>query len=385
MDDDWQNGGFGIYLHWPFCQSKCPYCDFNSHVTANIDQDQWETAYLSEIARYAREFPQRIVNSVFFGGGTPSLMNPALVSRIIDAISREWRLTNDVEVTLEANPNSVESDRFRGFRAAGVNRISVGVQALNDADLKRLGRLHSAREALTAIETAQDVFDRISLDLIYARQFQTFEDWRAELATALALGTDHLSLYQLTIEDGTAFGKRHTAGNLPGLPDDDTAADMFALTQEMTERAGFAAYEISNHASPGAESRHNKIYWSGGDYVGIGPGAHGRLSHNGGRFATETALLPGAWLASVDVGNGESLRTRLTSNENAEEYLMMGLRVNEGISLTRLHKLDASLSISQNIPGLKDQGLVWGKDDRLGVTSKGRIILNAVIRELVSG
>ncbi|HDR29144.1 radical SAM family heme chaperone HemW, partial [Rhodovulum sp.] len=284
--EDWQAGGFGLYVHWPFCLSKCPYCDFNSHVAASIDMGEWQRAYLSEIRRIGAETGPRTLTSVFFGGGTPSLMAPDLVAAILDTVRATWPCANDMEVTLEANPGSVEAGRFAGYRDAGVGRVSLGVQALNDADLGRLGRLHSAAEARAAFDIARNTFERVSFDLIYARQDQLLADWQAELGQALALGVDHLSLYQLTIEPGTAFGDRHARGGLRGLPDDDRAADMYLATQEICAAAGLPAYEVSNHARPGAESRHNLIYWRYGDYAGIGPGAHGRLTLDGRRWAT---------------------------------------------------------------------------------------------------
>ncbi|MEL7257722.1 MAG: radical SAM family heme chaperone HemW, partial [Pseudomonadota bacterium] len=265
MTDDWRHGGFGLYVHWPFCESKCPYCDFNSHVQTKIDQKEWLKAYLEEIDRYGSLLSDRLLNSVFFGGGTPSLMQPELVEAILNRIRKTWRTANDIEVTLEANPSSVEAGRFAKFAEAGVNRVSLGVQALNDSDLKRLGRLHSADDARKALIIAQSVFDRVSFDLIYARQDQTLSAWKAELHDAISLAGDHLSLYQLTIEPGTAFGDRHARGLLRGLPSEDISADMFELTQEICASAGFNAYEVSNHAKPGAESRHNLIYWRYGD------------------------------------------------------------------------------------------------------------------------
>ena len=278
MPEDWENGGFGLYVHWPFCQAKCPYCDFNSHVVARIDQQAWLDAYICEIDRLSDQTSDKVLHSIFFGGGTPSLMEPFVVAGVIAHAQKRWRWRNDVEITLEANPTSVEAQRFLGYRAAGVNRVSMGVQSLRDADLRALGRLHSASEAAAAFKIARQTFEQVSFDLIYARQNQTLEDWRAELSEALDLAVDHLSLYQLTIEDGTAFGDRFSAGKLRGLPDDDRAADMYALTQELCAGAGLPAYEVSNHARAGAESVHNKVYWKCGDYAGIGPGAHGRHS-----------------------------------------------------------------------------------------------------------
>ena len=338
--EDWQNGGFGLYLHWPFCASKCPYCDFNSHVAASIDQRRWMRAYLGEITRIGTETSGRVLNTVFFGGGTPSLMDPEIVAAILERIRSTWPVANDLEVTLEANPGSVEAARFHAYAAAGVNRLSMGVQALNDPDLKRLGRLHSAAEARAAFEVARGAFPRVSFDLIYARQHQSAAAWVAELREALAMAVDHLSLYQLTIEDGTAFGARHFAGRLEGLPDDDLSADMYLITQDILADFGMPAYEVSNHARDGAESRHNLIYWRYGDYAGIGPGAHGRLTLGGLRFATETPRAPTAWLERVErEGHGEVPRERLSQGDQAAEYLMMALRLSEGLDLDRHARL----------------------------------------------
>ncbi len=332
LGEDWQSGGFGLYIHWPFCQAKCPYCDFNSHVAAKIDQSRWNRAYIHEIKRIGAETQGRVLNSVFFGGGTPSLMRPDLVASILQTVRATWAPSNDFEVTLEANPTSVEAGRFAGYRDAGVNRVSIGIQALNDADLKALGRLHSVSEARAAFDLARSTFERVSFDLIYARQFQTLADWRAELSEALSMAADHLSLYQLTIENGTAFGDRLAKGELRGLPNDDDAADMYLATQDICQAAGMLAYEVSNHAVAGAESRHNLIYWRGGDYAGIGPGAHGRLTIGGRRMATDTPLSPNQWLEQVEkTGNGENPRQSLSQADQAAEYLMMGLRLSEGI------------------------------------------------------
>ena len=385
MAEDWENGGFGLYIHWPFCQAKCPYCDFNSHVVAQIDQKAWAEAYLTEIARVGAETEGRVLRSVFFGGGTPSLMDPEVVDTVLTKVRATWPMANDVEITLEANPTSVEAGRFAGYRDAGVNRVSMGIQALNDPDLKALGRLHSASEAMAAFEIARGVFDRVSFDLIYARQGQTAADWEAELTQALSLAVDHLSLYQLTIEDGTAFGDRYRAGRLRGLPDDDTAADMYFLTQGLCEEAGFTGYEVSNHARAGAESLHNQIYWRYGDYAGIGPGAHGRLTLGGQRFATETPLAPAAWLAQVrKTGSGEGLREALSEVDQFTEFLLMGMRLREGVARARFtdHWDEELLN---NINGLIDIGMVDMDADRLWVTAEGRPILNAVLRQLLEG
>lgn len=383
--EDWRHGGFGLYLHWPFCQSKCPYCDFNSHVAASIDQKRWQRAYLAEIDRVAAETPGRVLQSVFFGGGTPSLMDPDLVAALLDRIRISWPQTNDWEVTLEANPGSVEAGRFRGFAEAGVNRISMGIQALNDADLRKLGRLHSVAEARRAFDIARNTFDRVSFDLIYARQDQTLSGWHAELREALSMAVDHLSLYQLTIEDGTAFGDRFSKGGLKGLPNDELSAEMYELTQDVCEAAGLAAYEVSNHAALGMQSKHNLIYWRGGDYIGIGPGAHGRLTLNGTRWATEAPRAPGDWLRHVETGvPGELPRDIVSGADRALEYLMMGLRLNDGIDLARYQTI-AGLSLNANkINGLVDIGVLRATEVGIAATAKGRLVLNAVIRELAA-
>jgi len=384
LAEDWQSGGFGLYIHWPFCQAKCPYCDFNSHVAAKIDQQRWLAAYLAEISRVGAETPGRVLDTVFFGGGTPSMMQPEIVHAILDMVRATWRCSNSFEVTLEANPTSVEAGRFRGYRDAGVNRISMGIQSLNDADLRALGRLHTAAEARSAFDVARNTFDRISFDLIYARQNQTISEWRAELQEALGMAADHLSLYQLTIEDGTAFGDRYRRGKLAGLPQDDDAADMYFATQEICEQAGLPAYEISNHAKPGSESRHNLIYWKYGDYIGIGPGAHGRITLGGQRLATDTALQPGKWLADVETrGSGELNRELLLPTEQLSEYILMGLRIGQGIDLTRAERLMPNGIKDSNINHLIGLGLIDRADNRLFATDQGRPILNSVIEALL--
>lgn len=383
MTEDWEHGGFGLYIHWPFCQAKCPYCDFNSHVVAQIDQKAWEKAYLSEIGRIGAETEGRILRSVFFGGGTPSMMDPGLVDAILTQVRATWPIANDIEITLEANPTSVEAGRFAGYRDAGVNRISMGIQALNDIDLKALGRLHSAREAMAAYETARSVFDRVSFDLIYARQGQTLSAWENELRQALDLAIDHLSLYQLTIENGTAFGDRYAAGKLRDLPDEDLSADMYALTQEVCKNAGLAAYEVSNHARSGCESVHNMIYWRYGDYAGIGPGAHGRLTLNGMRYATEAPLAPAVWLKQVSAqGCGESLREALLPEDEIVELLLMGMRLDQGVAIERLN-LDFNTTLLRNIKSLQDLDLVRTDAGMLRLSEKGRPLLNAVITEML--
>lgn len=383
--DDWRAGGFGLYIHWPFCQSKCPYCDFNSHVAASIDQRRWRDAYLREIARVGAETPGRVLQTVFFGGGTPSLMEPEIVADVLAAVRATWPMVNDPEITLEANPGSVEAGRFRGFRDAGVNRVSMGVQALNDADLRRLGRLHSVAEAKQAYGIARKCFDRVSFDLIYARQDQTLDQWRVELTEALSMAVDHLSMYQLTIEDGTAFGDRFARGGLKGLPDEDVQADMYAVTQEVCAAHGMPAYEVSNHARPGAESRHNLVYWRMGDYIGIGPGAHGRVTLGGQRWATVAPKAPGAWLAMVEAGRaGEDPREAVLPAEQATEYLLMSLRLSEGSDMARYEALAGVALDAPKLADLEVMGLIVVEDGRLRATPAGRAVLNGVLRELLA-
>jgi putative oxygen-independent coproporphyrinogen III oxidase len=381
QSEDWRQGGFGLYLHWPYCQSKCPYCDFNSHVAASIVETDWQKAYLAEIERLGAETKGRILRSVFLGGGTPSLMSPDLVAAILDQIKRTWPQENAVEITMEANPGSVEAGRLRGFRDAGINRVSIGVQSLRDDDLRRLGRKHSARDARDAIELALSLFPRVSFDLIYARQDQSPDDWRSELSDALQFGTEHLSLYQLTIETGTVFAARHALGQLRGLPDEDRAVALYDITQDLCSAAGLAAYEVSNHAREGAESRHNLIYWQGGDYGGIGPGAHGRLTLGGQRLATEAPRDPGTWLRMAHGGYGEQPRTPLNGQEQALEYLMMGLRLADGISLARLTGLLPMNNVTDALGDLFDWGMIGLSGDRLYATREGRLVLNSVIAQ----
>lgn len=381
--EDWRAGGFGLYIHWPFCQSKCPYCDFNSHVAATIDQRRWRDAYVREIARVAEETSGRVLETVFFGGGTPSLMEPEVAADVLEAVRAAWPMVNDPEITLEANPGSVEAGRFRGFRDAGVNRVSMGVQALRDDDLRRLGRLHSVKEARQAFDIARECFDRVSFDLIYARQDQTLADWRAELGEALSMAVDHLSMYQLTIEEGTAFGDRFARGGLRGLPDEEVQADMYAVTQEVCAAHGMPAYEVSNHAAPGAESRHNLIYWRMGDYLGVGPGAHGRLTLGGSRWATVAPRSPAAWLSLVERGlAGEEPREGVSREEQATEYLLMSMRLLEGLDLSRYEALAGFPIAPERIAELGDLGLVRVDSGRLIATAEGRAVLNGVLREL---
>jgi putative oxygen-independent coproporphyrinogen III oxidase len=383
--EDWRHAGFGLYIHWPFCQSKCPYCDFNSHVAARVEQSRWLTAFQSEIDRIGALTEGRILNTVFFGGGTPSLMEATTVQGILDRIRATWTLANDIEITLEANPGSVEAARFDGYAKAGVNRVSLGIQSLDQDDLRRLGRLHSVDEATKAIAIAQSTFQRVSIDLIYARQNQTLAAWRDELYRALDFGTSHLSLYQLTIEDGTVFGQMHAKNLLRGLPGEDLSADMFELTQDITRTAGLAAYEVSNHAHPGDESRHNLIYWRMGDYAGIGPGAHGRLTLDSGRFATEAERMPTSWLQKTlaKPGSAESLN-QLLAEDRASEYLMFALRLKEGASLDRYVRLAKAQLSDQAMAEVIDLGLLHRDGDRIGTTDKGVMVLNGVLRALLA-
>ncbi|WP_149587228.1 radical SAM family heme chaperone HemW [Tabrizicola flagellatus] len=383
--EDWRHAGFGLYIHWPFCQSKCPYCDFNSHVATRIDQTRWLRAFELEIDRIGALTQGRILNTVFFGGGTPSLMEAATVQGILDRIRATWTLANDVEITLEANPGSVEAARFDGYAKAGVNRVSLGIQSLDPDDLRRLGRMHTVDEAAKAIAIAQSTFDRVSIDLIYARQNQTLPAWRDELHRALDFGTSHLSLYQLTIEDGTVFGQMHAKNLLKGLPEEDLSADMFELTQEITRSAGLPAYEVSNHARPGDESRHNLIYWRMGDYAGIGPGAHGRLTLDSTRFATEAERLPTPWLTRTLATPGSAETTdRLTADDRASEYLMFALRLREGASLSRFAALAGQPLSPSALAGVEALGLVARDGDRIRTTDRGVMMLNGILRALLA-
>ena len=383
--EDWRHAGFGLYLHWPFCQSKCPYCDFNSHVAGQVDQSRWLLAFQAEIDRIGSLTHGRVLNTVFFGGGTPSLMEPALVQGILDRVRATWTLANDVEITLEANPGSVEAARFEGYGKAGVNRVSLGVQSLDTDDLRRLGRMHSVDEARNAIAIAQANFARVSIDLIYARQNQTVGAWRDELQRALDLGTSHLSLYQLTIEDGTVFGQMHAKDLLRGLPHEDLAADMFELTQEVTAAAGLPAYEVSNHAWPGDESRHNLIYWRMGDYAGLGPGAHGRLTINNNRFATEAARMPHDWLEqTVSAPGSAELIEPVSAKDRASEYLMFALRLKEGASLSRYGNLAGKALSDEALENVIALGLLNREQDHISTTDAGTMMLNGVLRALLA-
>ncbi|UVK55895.1 radical SAM family heme chaperone HemW [Mesorhizobium sp. AR02] len=376
--------GFGVYIHWPFCAAKCPYCDFNSHVRHQpVDQERFAAAFEAELATMRQRTGPRDVTSIFLGGGTPSLMKPETVARVLDAVAKNWTAPDGIEVTLEANPSSVEAERFRGYRAAGVNRVSLGVQALNDKDLRFLGRLHNVEEALHAIGLAREIFPRLSFDLIYARPDQTPEAWASELEQAIGHAADHLSLYQLTIEEGTPFHALHAAKKFI-IPDNDHAADLYALTQEITTAHGLPAYEISNHARPGAESRHNLTYWRYGEYVGVGPGAHGRFVEHGRRTVTIAERMPETWANLVEAkGHGVTGGEILTRSEEADEFLLMGLRLAEGIDLARYEAFSGRGLSSARLSTLQGEGLVAPIGNaRLRATPAGMIVLDAVVADL---
>ncbi|KZL19481.1 Oxygen-independent coproporphyrinogen-III oxidase 1 [Pseudovibrio axinellae] len=380
-------GGFGIYVHWPFCLAKCPYCDFNSHVRHQpVSQELYAKALAKELARYAQMVPGRTVDSVFFGGGTPSLMEPKTVETIINEIARLWHLPGSAEISMEANPTSVEATRFAGYRSAGVNRLSVGIQALDDKELKILGRQHSVSEAIQAVEIARNTFSRISFDLIYARPNQTLKGWEEELNRAIDLAADHLSMYQLTIESGTMFQRLYAAGKLEML-DPDLAADMYDLTQEVTASRGLPAYEVSNHAAPNSQCQHNLIYWRYGDYVGVGPGAHGRLTlEDGAKLATSTEKHPETWLNLVEAkGNGAISEEVLVREAQSDELLLMGMRLHEGIDVPLYEQLSGRCFDPMRLRHLQENGMVeWVGNSRIRATQAGFPLLDAVIAELAS-
>jgi oxygen-independent coproporphyrinogen-3 oxidase len=377
------DGGFAVYVHWPFCQSKCPYCDFNSHVRhAAPDETRYAAALARELAALAGWTGDRRPLSVFFGGGTPSLMEPATVGAVLEAVDRTLGLPAEAEITLEANPSSVEQARFEGYRAAGVNRVSLGVQSLRDDALTALGRRHDAATARSALALARRIFREVSADLIYARPGQTAADWAAELSQMLAVCGDHLSLYQLTIEPGTRFFDLHEAGRL-SVPQDDAAADLYELTHELTAAAGFRRYEVSNHARPGAEAKHNLVYWRGGRYIGVGPGAHGRIETGGRRTATSTLRMPEDWLAAVEErGHGLADREVLARSAVADEYLIMALRLSEGMDLDVFARRAGRPLDEERIDRLAGLGLLKLEGRRVRVPDAARLLTNAVVREL---
>ena len=375
---------FGIYVHWPFCKAKCPYCDFNSHVRHQaVDTVGFAASLVTELKWMAERTQGRIVSSIFFGGGTPSLMPPAAVAQVLDAISALWLVDAQSEITLEANPTSVEAANFRGYRVAGVNRVSVGVQALDEADLKALGRQHTPEEALQAFRLAAKIFPRVSFDMIYARPRQTLENWRAELTRALAEQQGHMSLYQLTIEPETRYAHLFAAGLLK-IPDEDLAADLYDLTQELTAKAGLECYEISNHAKPSHESQHNLLYWRYGEYAGVGPGAHGRLVDGNNVLATATEKHPETWRQLVETqGHGLIQIEDTPMASQAREQLLMGLRIDEGIDLIRYESLAGKPMDQRKISAMMELGLVaMSGNSRLAATQSGRRVLNSVIAEL---
>jgi len=378
--------GFAVYVHWPFCLAKCPYCDFNSHVrAAKIDEARYVAAFEREIAHRAALSPGRRARSIFFGGGTPSLMSGRSVAAIIEAIAQAWPLESGAEVTLEANPTSVEAARFRDYRAAGVNRVSIGVQALNDPDLKALGRMHTVDEARRAVALGQRVFERSSFDLIYARPGQSAAAWEAELKQAVAMAGEHLSLYQLTIEPDTAFERLHRLGKL-AIPDEELGRALFDVTQDVTQAHGLPAYEISNHARPGAESRHNLVYWRYGEYAGVGPGAHGRLIVEGARRAQAAERSPEAWLAAVEAaGHGLVDDEALDAEAQGDEFLLMGLRLREGVDVRRFAALSGRALDPGRIADLKGYGFVAERGPgRLAITPEGAPLLDSIVADLAA-
>jgi putative oxygen-independent coproporphyrinogen III oxidase len=376
--------GFSVYVHWPICARKCPYCDFNSHVRENYDGMRWAKAIARELEFVEFAFPSRgssEIASIFFGGGTPSLAEGKAVGTVLNAIAKHWTIAPDAEITLEANPNSAEQSRFKDYRAAGVNRVSIGAQALDDASLKMLGRLHGADEARAAIRLALSIFPRVSFDLIYARPGQSQADWETELEEAMSFGTEHLSLYQLTVEPGTQFATLYRQGKL-SVPGENAAAHLFEATQEACERAGLPAYEVSNHAREGAESRHNLNYWRYGDYIGVGPGAHGRLTSQGRRMATAAERLPERWLSEVEAKGHGLTMTELSKDEAAREHLLMGLRLAEGIDLAHYRRRWGLEPDEHRVAALQEEGLIARSGARIAATPKGRLLLNALIAEL---
>ena len=378
-------GGLAVYIHWPYCQSKCPYCDFNSYAKRSIGEEDYLRAVIAELGYYARQTGRRAVTSIFFGGGTPSLMAPATVAALLDEVAALWQVDPDCEITLEANPSSVEAGRFAGYREAGVNRVSLGIQSFSDAALRFLGRVHTADEARHALAIAARHFERVNFDLIYARPAQTAEAWREELSAALAIALGHLSLYQLTIEPETPFSHLHRNGRLQ-IPSGELSADLYDLTQELCEAAGLPAYEVSNHAPADQESRHNLTYWRYGDYVGAGPGAHGRIGTGKTKIATAAIRSPAAWAAQVfERGHGCAEICELGAREQAEEMALMGLRLSEGLNVERLQGRTGYSLGPANLSALQDEGLLLKEGNRVRTTPRGRLVLNAIIESLAAG
>ncbi|MGH1403067.1 MAG: radical SAM family heme chaperone HemW [Alphaproteobacteria bacterium] len=377
----------GIYIHWPFCAAKCPYCDFNSHVRETFDQEEWAKAYVTALEHYARDVPDKQVVSIFFGGGTPSLMDGKTVETIIDAIQRLWSIANDLEVTLEANPTSIEIDKFKSFQAAGVNRISIGVQAFRDKDLSFLGREHDAKEARKAIEIASNIFDRFSFDLMYGRPEQSLTDWESELNEAINYARGHMSLYQLTIERNTPFYMRHSRGEFL-IPDDVEGAEFYHVTQDILEGGGLPAYEVSNHAAEGLECRHNLIYWHMADYIGVGAGAHGRFMCGDTKYATRDHSAPEIWLKRVsERGHGAHEREALSCDDRFFECLMMGLRLYQGISVARCEEISGrsfkDMIDQEHLKTVINEGWIEKGGDNLRLSREGMLRLNAIIPYII--
>ena len=373
-----------IYFHWPFCESKCPYCDFNSHVRKTIEQQDWLLGYNRNIQKWFAKFNKPIIETIYFGGGTPSLMNPSIISDLIDNIYKHHSISENIEISLEANPSSVEMKKFRNYASAGINRISIGVQSFIDKDLKLLGRLHSAEEATSAINTSLSLFENVNFDLIYGRQYQDLKDWEKELQFALSLGSQHLSLYQLTIENNTAFGMLFEKGKLKGLPTERLSRKFFLSTDELCSSNGLKHYEISNFSLKGYECKHNLNYWRCGNFLGIGPGAHGRYQVNKNRFSYENIVNPETWLKNAISGNFPTYNERIVSNtDHYEEYVIMGLRLREGISLEKVRTTFGKDFDKDKLNNLMSLGLIEIFNNRLKVLSKGRILLNQIIKELL--
>lgn len=375
---------FGIYIHWPFCESLCPYCDFNTYCSKRIDQKQWCEAYLKQLDHATNELENRSCTSVYFGGGTPSLMCPGTIGRILEKISATFGLSNDSEITLEANPTTVEQASFRQFRDNGINRFSLGIQALNNRDLKALGRRHSVEEAIRALETADRVSNNVSLDFMFGRQFQTPDDWIHELHEIMELNPNHLSIYQLTIEPNTPFGKRHATNRLQGLPDEDTLAEMYLATMDICENHGYRQYEISNFSKPGFQGKHNLVYWRYFNFLGIGPGAHGRIKVKDHYYRTNTILHPNRWLEKVfECGTGEKQRDIIDKKERASEYLLTALRLTNGMNIVRYEKMSERQLDQESLRKLVQDRWVEKLDGQLIVTKKGRLVLNQIISQLL--
>ena len=373
-----------IYVHWPFCHAKCPYCDFNSHVRTNIDQTEWTKAYIKSLKFWKENLPEFVVDTIFFGGGTPSLMKDRTVYEILQNIHNLWKITPEVEITLEANPTSTEKETFSSYRCSGVNRLSLGVQAFHDADLKRLGRLHNSKEAKEAIGVATNIFKRVSFDLIYGRQYQTLSNWEKELQTAIEFSTEHLSLYQLTIEKGTRFGDLLSKNKLRGLPNDVRSRNFYINTQDICEASGLQAYEISNHAIFGKECRHNINYWNSGCFLGIGPGAHGRLNIGLERFRTEAPKIPEVWLDAINKNDIKFfIKEPLTFTERAEEYAIASIRLRSGMDMKIFQELSGTNISANTLSLLLSNDFITIDGNKLKTTSKGKLMTDQILREIL--